>query len=132
MEESRGSVRNHRLHLDLNAPRWIQKLGDDDHGCRWTDIGEKLAVYAPDSLPVFDMREVHAGADHVLERRARLAQRFVCDRENPARLCLCIAIVSAHWPGSRMVNDIAHAHRAREPNDRLEGRSAADVLPHKY
>ncbi len=92
--------------------------------------GEEFAVNAADRFPVFDVGEIHAGADDVVERCAGFGQSLCGDREDAARLAGGVFVVGAHRAGSGEVNGVAHAYGAGEADDGLEGRSAGDVLSH--
>lgn len=46
-----------------------------DERCGGPDVAEHLVVLLHDLLGVSDVRHVHAGSDHVLQRAARLSGR---------------------------------------------------------
>ena len=108
----------------------LSKLRDDDHGGGRADVRKEFAVHAADGFPIFHVGQVHAGANHVI--RMMLRPR----RELPAiakmrRVCACgVEVIRADGPGPGKMNGVPHAHRARKADDRLVGRSAADVLAH--
>src|SRR5262245_4327071 len=85
--------------------------------------------------PIFDPHQQGPGANHVVERCARLRQRGADDLETPARLRRRITDtdVSSIDANGRRAGDrdqVADAHRTRKPDLRLVGTAAGDQLAH--
>ncbi len=55
-------------------------------------------------FPVFDMGEIHAGADDVIEGRTGFGQSFSSDGEDAAGLAGCVFVIRAYWAGSRQMD----------------------------
>src|SRR5271165_139169 len=121
---------NHGVKLNFDAPGWIEQFGDDNHGGRGTGGGEVFSVDAAYGLPVFDVSQVHAGADDVAECRAGFREGFNGDGEDAAGLAGGVFIFRANGTCARQKNGVPHADSAGEADDGLVGRTAADVLAH--
>src|SRR6476646_4778901 len=87
-----------------------------------------------DNVPMGNVHEIDARADHVLESCDRILQRLADNLEDGAGLRRGIAD-AYHLPAApRAVppphgDDVADAHRARKADDRLIGGSRGDVNP---
>jgi hypothetical protein len=71
-------------------------------------------------------------ADNVIEGCAGVCEGLAGDLEDASRLARGVQRFGAYRTGSGNMNRVAHAHGAREADDRLKGRSAADVLAHGF
>src|SRR6476659_3493879 len=61
--------------FDLHHHARVEQGADLEHGGDGTDVGEDLAVGAPDDLPLRDVGDEHARAHDVLQARADLRER---------------------------------------------------------
>ena len=84
------------VQFDFDAPIWIEQGGDYEHGGGGTDVAEELAVDAAYGFPVFNVSEIHAGADYVLEGCAGFGESFFGDGEDAAGLSGRIHVVRAN------------------------------------
>ena len=82
--------------FDLDEPAWIEETCGDEHGAGGPDVGEHLAVRAPDFFPVVDVQEKRPRAHDVLGCGPGLGKGRHDDLEAAARL----AVGVARWIGS--------------------------------
>lgn len=78
-------------------------------------------------LPVFGMREVHAGADDVLEPGTRGVKGGFDELETGARLFVGGEVVGSDGTGAGDVDDVTDADGTRETDDGLERRGTGNV-----
>ena len=74
-------------------------------------VAEDFAVDLANGLPVFGMREEHAGADYVAEGRSGAGENVFGDGENLACLLCCVGIVCAHRTGAGDVDQCCQCAR---------------------
>src|SRR6478752_1907719 len=111
---SRG--RNDGVGLDLDEPVRIDEARDlQNAGCR-PDVAEHLSMHPADNVPMGNVHEIDARADHVLESCARILQRLADNLEDGAGLRRGIAdadhLPAATRGGTPHGDDVADAYRA--------------------
>jgi hypothetical protein len=118
---------NAGIGFNLNAPIWVEQTGDDDHGGGGKDDAEEFAVDSAGRLPVFDVREIHAGAVDVLDGRAGVFESGGDEGEALVGLFGDVGVIGTNGASAGDVDVVADADRAGETDDGLEGRCAGDV-----
>ncbi|HSK21835.1 MAG TPA: hypothetical protein VK906_01600 [Egicoccus sp.] len=120
------------VRLDLDRPPRVDERGDHHHRRGGPHVPERVRMRAADGVGHLGGRDVHAGADHVVEAGAGFGERGGDDLEAAARLLLGIRVTAAvgpHRPGPGHVNVVADAEGAAEPDRGLVRRSRRNTLP---
>src|SRR3990172_4326437 len=117
---------NDRYRFDFHQHLRLRQCGHLHHCRGRPDVAERLAVRPGRLRQAPDVRHEYPRAHHVRERRTGLRQGFLDIADRLLRLGVHIArpgelpvIAPGHSAGH--VHRIAHAHRAREPDNGLVG-----------
>ncbi len=109
-----------RICLDFQEPVGVDEATDLHNGTHRTDRAEHFTMNARNDGPVIDTREENPGPDHICQRPACLFEGIANDLETTTSLSRRISdarrlAVGSDRRGSRNMNDVADANRAREP-----------------
>jgi CubicO group peptidase (beta-lactamase class C family) len=126
-------VRENGVGFNLHKPAWIHELLDGQRRVGGADLGERLAVRAPDAFEVLGVDEVHARSNDVGERTACLLEGSLDDLETTLRLRVRIGrwvTAVSHDRGAAGDPDLApDLDRTRVADHGFVGRSGGDQTP---
>ena len=87
------------INFNLYLPPRVDKCRDDEHGGGWANERKELAVNPCRCLPIFNAREIDAGAHDVLERGAGLLENVSDDGQALVGLAGNISVIAPNRAG---------------------------------